>query len=107
MNKFRIRAMSNEQLDWVKAWGGAGTQVAWEEVPQALQTGIADGYINPPVVAVLFGHGGQLDYFTDLEISPSIRVVVFSEAWYQGCRRRSELWLTVPPVRPTPQTANG
>jgi len=84
VKKFRIRAMSNEQLDWVDAWGGAGTQVAWEEVPQALQTGIADGYINPPVVAVLFGHGGQLDYFTDLEISPSIRVVVFSETWYQG-----------------------
>ena len=84
VKKFRMRAMSNEQLDWVEAWGGAGTQVAWEEVPQALQTGIADGYINPPVVAVLFGHGGQLDYFTDLEISPSIRVVVFSEAWYQG-----------------------
>jgi TRAP-type C4-dicarboxylate transport system substrate-binding protein len=84
VKKFRMRAMTTEQLDWVEAWGGAGTQVAWEEVPQALQTGIADGYLNPPIVAVLFGHGGQLDYFTDLRLSPSIRVVVFSESWYQG-----------------------
>ena len=84
VKEFRMRAMSTEQLEWIEAWGGAGTQVAWEEVPQALQTGIADGYMNPPIVAVLFGHGGQLDYFTDLEMSPSIRVVVFSETWYQG-----------------------
>ena len=84
VKKFRMRAMTTEQLDWIEAWGGAGTQVAWEEVPQALQTGIADGYMNPPIVAVLFGHGGQLDYFTDIRLSPSIRVVVFSEAWYQG-----------------------
>ena len=53
-------------------------------MPQALQTGIADGYINPPIVAILFGHGGQLDYFTDIAMSPSVRVVVFSEHWYQG-----------------------
>ena len=33
---------------------------------------------------VLFGHGAQLDYFTDLRLSPSVRVVVFSEPWYQG-----------------------
>ena len=82
--KFRMRALTTEQLDWLEAWGGAGTQVAWEEVPQALQTGIADGYLNPPIIAYLFGHGGQLDYFTDLRLSPSVRVVVFSEQWYQG-----------------------
>jgi len=91
VKNFRIRTMAREQLDWVEAWGGAGTQVAWEEVPQALQTGIADGYINPPIVAVLFGHGGQLDYFTDLAISPSIRVVVFSENWYQGLSEEERL----------------
>lgn len=84
VKKFRMRAMTTEQLDWVEAWGGAGTQVAWEEVAQALQTGIADGYLNPPIIAVMFGHGGQLDYFTDLRLSPSVRVVVFSETWYQG-----------------------
>ncbi len=84
ISKFRMRAMVAEQIDWVERWGGAATHVAWEEVPQALQTGIVDGYINPPIVAILFAHGGQLDYFTDIAITPSVRVVVFSEVWYQG-----------------------
>ena len=82
MSALRLRAMTADQLDWIEALGGAGTQVAWEEVPQALQTGIADGYFNPPIVAVLFGHGGQLDYFTDLRSGPSLRLVVVSERWY-------------------------
>lgn len=81
---FRLRAMVSDQIDWVESWGGSATKVAWEEVPQALQTGIADGYINPPIIAYLFGHGGQLDYFTDLAIVPSVRAIVFSELWYQS-----------------------
>lgn len=78
----RLRAVTSQQLDYFEAWGSAGTQVAWEEVPQALQTGIADGYLNPPIVAVMFGHSAQLDYFTDLRLSPSMRTVVVSEQWY-------------------------
>jgi len=80
----RLRAMNAQQLDFFLAWGSAGTQVAWEEVPQALQTGIANGYLNPPTVAVQFGHGGQLDYFTRLNLQGSTRAVVMSEQWYQG-----------------------
>ncbi|MEM7705333.1 MAG: TRAP transporter substrate-binding protein [Pseudomonadota bacterium] len=80
----RLRAMSAQQLEYLQNWGSAGTQVAWEEVPQALQTGIAHGYLNPPIVAVQFGHGGQLNYYTDLRFQPSMRTVVVSEKWYQG-----------------------
>ena len=53
-------------------------------MPQALQTGIADGYLNPPIVAVQFGHGAQLDFFTDLRLQVSMRTAVMSEQWYQG-----------------------
>lgn len=84
MPKFRLRAMTAQQLEFFEAWGAAGTQVAWEEVPQALQTGIADGYLNAPMVPVLFGHGGQLDYFTDISMQPSMRSVVLSAKWYNG-----------------------
>lgn len=84
VKSFRMRAMVSEQVGYFEAWGGAATQVAWEEVPQALQTGIVDGYMNPPIVAVLFGHGGQLDYFTDIRMSPSTRVISVSESWYQS-----------------------
>lgn len=84
MPDFRLRAMTAQQLEFFTAWGAAGTQVAWEEVPQALQTGIADGYLNAPLVPVLFGHGGQLDYFTDISMQPSMRAVVMSAQWYGG-----------------------
>lgn len=84
MPNFRLRAMTAQQLEFFSAWGAAGTQVAWEEVPQALQTGIADGYLNAPMVPVLFGHGGQLDYFTDISMQPSMRSVVMSARWYAG-----------------------
>jgi TRAP-type C4-dicarboxylate transport system substrate-binding protein len=84
MPRFRLRAMTAQQLEFFDAWGAAGTQVAWEEVPQALQTGIADGYLNAPMVPVLFGHGGQLDYFTDISMQPSMRSVVMSARWYDG-----------------------
>jgi len=91
MPQFRLRAMSAQQLGFIKAWGAAGTQVAWEEVPQALQTGIADGYLNAPLVPVLFGHGGQLDYFTDIAMSPSMRSIVFSKQWYSGLDQATRL----------------
>jgi len=84
LTELRLRAMNAQQLDFFLAWGCAGTQVAWEEVPQALQTGIADGYLNSPIIAVQFGHGGQLDYFTRLMLQASTRTVVMSEQWYQG-----------------------
>jgi TRAP-type C4-dicarboxylate transport system substrate-binding protein len=87
MPKFRLRAMNAQQLGFFAAWGAAGTQVAWEEVPQALQTGIADGYLNAPMVPVLFGHGAQLDYFTDISMQPSMRAVVMSAKWYRDLSR--------------------
>ena len=93
VKSFRMRAMMSEQIRYFEAWGGMATQVAWEEVPQALQTGIVDGYMNPPIVAVLFGHGGQLDYFTDIQMTPSVRVVSVSEAWYQSLDRQERVVL--------------
>jgi len=79
----RLRAMEASQLQVIRSWGVPGTQVAWEEVPQALQTGVADGYINPPLVPVMFGHTSQIKFFTALEMAPAQRVVVASRAWLE------------------------
>ena len=90
LQKLRMRAMSSVQLSYYNAWGVASTQVAWEEVPQALQTGIVNGYLNSPIVALQFGHGSQLDYFTDLQLQPSSRTVVMSEKWYQKLNKSQQ-----------------
>ena len=84
LRPLRMRAMTSEQIQFFEAWEGPATQVAWEEVPQALQTGIADGYMNPPIVAVLFGHGPQLKYFSNLRFQPSMRTAVISARWYDS-----------------------
>ncbi len=84
MAGLRMRALDESQIDLYKAWGATGTIVSWAEVPNALQTGVADGYLNPPIVPLLFGHTDFIKYFTDAEITPSLRITIVSEDWYQG-----------------------
>ncbi|WP_199178627.1 TRAP transporter substrate-binding protein [Acidimangrovimonas sediminis] len=83
-SKVRMRALDKVQLATFAAWGGTGTVVSWSEVPNALQTGVAGGYINPPFVPLLYGHTAFIKYFTDLKIAPSIRIAIASEDWYEG-----------------------
>ncbi len=84
MSDLRMRALDESQIELFKAWGSTGTIVSWAEVPNALQTGVADGYLNPPIVPLLFGHTDFIKYFTDAEISPSLRIAIMSEDWYSG-----------------------
>lgn len=84
MRPLRMRAMGSGDLSLLGSWGLSGTQVAWEEVSQALQTGIADGYFNPPLVPVLFGHQRQIRYFTRLRLQPSARYVLVPDNWYRS-----------------------
>ncbi len=84
MAGLRMRALDESQIDLYKAWGAAGTIVSWAEVPNALQTGVADGYLNPAFVPLLFGHTDMLKHYTDAAIAPSLRITIVSEDWYQG-----------------------
>ncbi len=84
MAGLRMRALDESQIDLYKAWGATGTIVSWAEVPNALQTGVADGYLNPPFVPLLFGHTDFIKYFTDARISEALRITIISEDWYQG-----------------------
>ncbi|MEM7303181.1 MAG: TRAP transporter substrate-binding protein [Pseudomonadota bacterium] len=84
MNGLRMRALDEAQIAIFKSWGAQGTIVAWNEVPNALQTGVADGYLNPSFVPLLFGHTGFIKHFTDAAVAPSTRAALISEDWYQG-----------------------
>ncbi len=84
LGDLRMRAMDENQISVYKLWGSNGTIVSWDEVPNALQTGIADGYLNPPMVPIMFGHTGFIKYFTDAKVALSTRAVIVSEDWYQG-----------------------
>jgi len=84
MQGMRFRALNAEQLAFQEALGASGTIVAWAEVANAIQTGVADGYFNPPNSAIRTGHTDFLKYFTPADIAPSIRSVLISEDWYMG-----------------------
>ena len=84
MADLRLRALDDSQIQLYQAWGTTGTVVSWAEVPNALQTGVADGYLNPAFVPLLFGHTDFIKYFTPAEISPSLRIAILSEDWLNG-----------------------
>lgn len=84
MQGLRMRALDESQIELYKAWGADGTIVSWAEVPNALQTGVADGYLNPNFVPLLFGHTDFIKHYTDAAVSPSLRIAIASEDWYQG-----------------------
>ena len=48
--------------------------------PETEEAYIADGYLNPPVVPLLFGHTDFLKFFTDAEVSPSLRITIVSDS---------------------------
>jgi TRAP-type C4-dicarboxylate transport system substrate-binding protein len=78
----RLRALNAEQLAYIQALGASGTIVAWAEVPNAIQTGVADGYLNPPNSAIRTGHTEFLRHFTQARIAPSTRIILISQDWY-------------------------
>jgi TRAP-type transport system periplasmic protein len=82
LSGLRFRALNSEQLALQEALGATGTIISWSEVANALQTGVADGYFNPPNSAIRTGHTEFLKHFTPVDLTPSTRVVLISEDWY-------------------------
>jgi TRAP-type C4-dicarboxylate transport system substrate-binding protein len=80
MADLRMRALDENQMKLFRSWGTNGVVITMPEVANALQTGIASGYMNPPFVPFLFGHGGILKYYTPANVAQSLRVALVSEA---------------------------
>ena len=84
----RIRAMDKTQAQYIKAWGANTVIVPWAEIYNSLQTGVADGYLNPAIVPVMFKHTEVLKYFSDIKLSAPLRVSICSEEWYRGLSKK-------------------
>ncbi len=83
LKDLRIRALDENQMKLFRAWGTNGVVITMPEVANALQTGIADGYINPPFVPFLFGHASIVKHYTEANVSLPLRVAMVSEDWYK------------------------
>ena len=84
MKGLRMRAMDKVQAEYLSAWGASTVVVPWAEIYNALQTGVADGYINPAIVPVMFKHTELLKYYSDVKVGVPFRVIICSEEWYKG-----------------------
>ena len=84
MKGLRMRAMDKVQTEYLSAWGASTVVVPWAEIYNALQTGVADGYINPAIVPVMFKHTELLKHYSDVKVGVPFRVIICSEQWYKG-----------------------
>ena len=80
----RMRALDKKQAKWLEIWGANSVIIPWAEIYNSLQTGIADGYMNPAFVPVMFKHNEVLKYYSAANLAPSLRVSICSEDWYRG-----------------------
>lgn len=84
MSNLRMRALDDSHVKIFEAWGASATVVSWGEVPTALQTGVVDGYLQTPLVPLVFGHTDFLTEFTDVQVTIPLRAVLISRIWYEG-----------------------
>jgi TRAP-type C4-dicarboxylate transport system substrate-binding protein len=80
----RMRALDKKQAKWLEIWGANAVVIPWPEIYNALQTGVADGYMNPAFVPIMFKHTEVLKYYSDAKMAPALRVTICSEDWFKG-----------------------
>lgn len=102
-----MRALDKKQASWLELWDANAVLIPWVEIYNALQTGIADGYVNPAFVSIMFKHTEVLKYLTDVKTAPSLRVTICSEDWYQGLSAKDWLWLMQAHLKPMQRSKNG
>ena len=88
MKDLRFRAADNSQVAWLKAWGTSSVIIPWAEIYSSLQTGVADGYLNVPIVPIMFKHTEVVKYFSDIRICLPLRIILCSQDWYAGLNKK-------------------
>jgi len=80
----RIRAIDATQTKLIEEWGASSVVIDMPEFMTGMQQGMVDGYVNPPVVALIFQHTDYLKYYTDSGSGTPFRSALMSNDWYEG-----------------------
>lgn len=80
----RMRAIDSSQMELLKNWGASGVVVDMPEFATSVQQGMVDGYVNPPVVAMIFKHTEFLKHYTPAGAGTPFRSALMSKDWYDG-----------------------
>lgn len=84
MEGIQFRAMDEMQIELYRTLGAEGVSVPWEELYTALQTGVADGQLNPPYMFLQQSFDEVQDYMTLPGVSPGNGVFIVSPEWYEN-----------------------
>ncbi|MEO3386333.1 TRAP transporter substrate-binding protein [Mesorhizobium sp. CAU 1741] len=84
MEGMRIRAIDATQTKLIEEWGASAVVIDMPEFMTGLQQGMVDGYVNPPVVALIFQHTDFLKFYTDSGSGTPFRSALMSNDWYEG-----------------------
>ena len=84
MEGIQFRAMDQMQIELYRSLGADGVSVPWEELYTALQTGVADGQLNPPYMFLQQSFDEVQDYMTLPGVSPGNGVWIVNPDWYHG-----------------------
>ncbi|HDQ13800.1 MAG TPA: TRAP transporter substrate-binding protein DctP [Sediminispirochaeta sp.] len=76
-----FRAMDDSQVALYKSFGASGTPIPWTEVYTALQTGVADGQMNPPMYIIIGSLYEVQDYMTLANIQYSMQYLTINGEW--------------------------
>lgn len=79
----RLRGIDRSQIELFRAWGAKGVVVDMTEVTTSLQKGLIDGYINPPIVPIIFKQLSLMKHYTNAEIAFGFRSALMSNDWYK------------------------
>ena len=93
MAELRFRALNPEQIKLQEAIGSSGTVIAWAEVANAIQTGVADGYFNPTSSAIRNGHTSE-DWYQTLSAEEKAQIDAAVEAGLAANRDWVAEWST-------------
>ncbi len=84
MQGLRMRALDANQLEMFDMMGASGVVIPFSEVPNAIQTGIANGYVNASLVPLVFGQADLFTNFTDAKVIMSARLALASTGWWDS-----------------------
>lgn len=80
----KFRAMDPSQVALYEAMGASGTPIPWTEVYSALQTGVVEGQMNPPLYIILGSLNEVQQYMTRANVQYSMQFLVGNGAWLDG-----------------------
>ncbi len=90
----RFRAMDPSQVALYEAMGASGTPIPWTEVYSALQTGVADGQMNPPAYIIMGSLNEVQQYMTDAKVQYSMQFLIGNGSWFNGLSEADQAMLT-------------